>query len=161
MKITTLSLFVLMMCSPLFSQEATLDTGKTTSMRIGMTSVYVHSPIEAFQFYTEILGFIEIMYQPDYNLAIVASPQDKDGTMLLLEPNDHPIAKRYQAELYKEGLPVIVFVTEHIHEEYERLSQKGVFFKKEPTVTQWGIEAVFDDQNGNWIQLHQIEQQEN
>jgi catechol 2,3-dioxygenase-like lactoylglutathione lyase family enzyme len=160
MKITTLSLFVLMTCSPLFSQEAKLDTGKTTSMRIGMTSVYVSTPKEAFQFYTEILGFVEIMYQPDFNLAIVASPQDKNGTMLLLEPNDHPVAKRYQEACYKKGLPVIVFVTDNIHEEYERLSQKGVFFKKEPTVTQWGIEAIFDDQNGNWIKLHQIKQKE-
>ena len=130
-------------------------------MRIGMTSVYVSSPLEAFTFYTGILGFVEIIYQPDFNLAIVASPQDKNGTMLLLEPNDHPVAKRYQEECYKQGLPVIVFVTDNIHVEYERLSQKGVSFKKEPTVTQWGIEAIFDDQNGNWIQLQQIEQQKN
>ena len=158
MKTAALLLFVLFPWLTVSAQEKSMDTTKTTTMKIGMTGVFVKSPVAAFTFYTEILGFVEIMYKPEFNLAIVASPLDIDGTSLLLEPNDHPIAKPYQEALYKEGIPVIVFSTENIHTEYERLSKKGVVFKKKPTETQWGIEAIFDDQNGNWIKIHQAKQ---
>lgn len=148
-------MLAILSCLTLLAQEKTMDTKKTTTMKIGMTSVYVNSTVEAFKFYTETLGFVEVMYMPEINLAIVASPQDINGTALLLEPNDNPIAKAYQEELYKAGIPVIVFSTENIQDEYERLKKLGVVFKKDPTETEWGIEAVFDDNSGNWIKLYQ------
>jgi len=124
-------------------------------MKIKLTNVYVNNIDQALVFYTEVLGFIKKMYVPEANLAIVASPEDPDGTQLLLEPNDNPIAKAYQEGLYKAGLPVIVFGVEDIQKEYERLKKLGVVFKKEPTTTEWGIEAIFDDTCGNFIQLYQ------
>lgn len=155
MKKTTLSVLVILSCLTLLAQEKTMDTKKTTTMKIGMTSVYVNNPAEAFKFYTGTLGFVEVMYMPEFNLAIVASPQDINGTALLLEPNDNPIAKTYQKELYKAGIPFIVFSTENFQDEYNRLKKLGVVFKTDPTETEWGIEAVFDDNSGNWIKLHQ------
>lgn len=125
-------------------------------MRIGLTSIFVNSPIEAFKFYTEILGFIEKFYMSEANLAIVVSPENPDGTALLLEPNDNPIAKTYQEAIYKTGLPVIVFSVDDIQKEYERLKHLGVVFKKEPTKTEWGTETIFEDTCGNLIQLHQV-----
>ena len=120
-----------------------------------MTGVFVESPKEAFRFYTEVLGFVEKMFEPEAEIAIVVSPEDPDGTQLLLEPNGNPIAKTYQEGLYKAGIPVIVFGVEDIQETYERLKKAGVAFKKEPTTTEWGIQAIFDDTCGNWILLHQ------
>lgn len=125
-------------------------------MKIGLTSVYVDDPVEAFTFYTEVLGFIERQYVPEARLAIVASSEAPNGTGLLLEPNDNPIAKAYQEALYDEGMPTIVFAVADVQEEYERLKELGVTFKKEPTPTDWGIEAVFDDTCGNFIQLAQV-----
>lgn len=125
-------------------------------MHIALTSVHVIDPIEAFKFYTEVLGFVEKVFVPDANLAIVASPEDPEGTGLLLEPSDNPIAKSYREGLYKEGLPAIVFGTDDIQKEYERLKETGVSFKKEPAKTDWGYEAVFDDSCGNFIQLSQM-----
>ena len=125
-------------------------------MKITLTSVFVNSPVSAFTFYTDVLGFIKRLYMPEANLAIVASPEEPDGTGLLLEPNDNPIAKTYQEALRKAGLPVIVFGVEDIQQEYERLKKLGVVFKKEPTKTDWGTEAVFDDTCGNFIQLAQM-----
>jgi catechol 2,3-dioxygenase-like lactoylglutathione lyase family enzyme len=90
-------------------------------MKIALTSVTVNNPIEAFTFYTEVLGFVERLYVPEAKLAIVASPEEPDGTGLLLEPNDNPIAKTFQEAVYKAGLPVIVFGVEDIHKEYERM----------------------------------------
>ena len=124
-------------------------------MTIGMTGLFVNNPLEAFAFYTEVLGFKERMYVPEANLAIVVSPEDPEGTGLLLEPTDNPIGKTYQEAIYKAGLPAIVFGTQDIHKDYERLKNRGVVFKKEPTKTDWGTETVFDDACGNWIQLFQ------
>jgi predicted enzyme related to lactoylglutathione lyase len=125
-------------------------------MKIGLTSVYVHNPLEAHQFYTEVLGFVSKMYMPEAYLAIVASPEEPDGTGLLLEPNNNPIAKTYQEALYSAGLPPIVFAVDDIHKEYERLKALGVAFRKEPTKTDWGIETLLEDTCGNLIQLHQL-----
>jgi predicted enzyme related to lactoylglutathione lyase len=125
-------------------------------MKISLTSVFVDDPGKAFKFYTEVLGFVERMYVPEAALAIVASPEDVEGTGLLLEPNDNPIARTYQEGLYKAGLPVIVFGVEDIQKEYERLKELGVVFSEEPTKTDWGTKAVFDDTCGNLIQLGQV-----
>jgi predicted enzyme related to lactoylglutathione lyase len=124
-------------------------------MKIKLTSVFVDSPDKAFNFYTEVLGFIKKLYIPEAHLAIVVSPEELDGAGLLLEPNANPIAKTYQQGLYKAGLPVIVFGVDDIHKEYERLEKLGVVFRKEPKKTEWGIETVFEDTCGNLIQLHQ------
>ena len=125
-------------------------------MKILLTSVFVDDPARAFRFYTEVLGFVEKMFIPEAALAIVASAEEPDGTGLLLEPNDNPIARTYQEALYNAGLPVIVFGAEDIQKEYERLKGLGVVFKSEPTPTDWGTQAVFEDTCGNLIQLHQV-----
>lgn len=124
-------------------------------MKIKLTSVFVHDPNEALKFYTETLGFVKIMHVPEAWLAIVASPEEPQGTALLLEPNKNPIASTYQEGLYKAGIPVIVFGVDDVQKEYERLKELGVVFKKEPTKNDYGIEAMFDDTCGNWIQIHQ------
>lgn len=125
-------------------------------MKIGLVSVPVKSPVEAFKFYTEILGFKEKVFMPEANLAVVVSPEEPDGTALLLEPIDKPFARTFQEEVYKSGLPIIVFSPHDIHKEYERLKGLGVQFRKEPTKTEWGILAIFDDTCGNYVQRHQV-----
>jgi len=125
-------------------------------MKIALTSVFVNDPLEAFKFYTEVLGFLKRMYLPEANLAIVASPEEPEGTGLLLEPNDNPIGKTYQEALYRQKLPAIVFGVEDVQKEYERLKTLGVTFLKEPAKMDWGIEAVLDDTCGNFIQIAQV-----
>lgn len=124
-------------------------------MKIGLTSVFVNDPVAAFKFYTEVLGFVEKLFVPDAQLAIVVSPDDRDGTALLLEPNENPIAKSYQEAIYQAGLPPIVLSVTDIQAEFERLKGRGVVFRQEPTKTEWGTLAVFEDTCGNLIQLHQ------
>ncbi len=124
-------------------------------MRIALTSVSVIDPIAAFKFYTETLGFVEKMYMPDMQLAIVVSPEDPDGTTLLLEPRGGFGSDKYYEGIYDAGVPVIIFGTNDVRAEYERLKAKGVVFKQEPTKTEWGTQAIFDDTCGNYIQIHQ------
>jgi catechol 2,3-dioxygenase-like lactoylglutathione lyase family enzyme len=113
-------------------------------MKIALTSVFVDDPSTAFRFYTEVLGFREKMYVPDAGLAIAVSPEEPDGTGLLLEPNGNPIARTYQEACYKQGLPVIVFGVADVHGEYQRLKELGVVFRGEPTTMDWGTQAVFE-----------------
>jgi catechol 2,3-dioxygenase-like lactoylglutathione lyase family enzyme len=124
-------------------------------MNIGMVSVFVNNPLEAFKYYTEVLGFVPKMHIPEMYLAIVASPEDPDGTQLLLEPNNNPIASTYQQALYKAGLPPMVFGTKDIQADYQRLKAKGVVFRGEPKKNDFGTDVLFEDTCGNLIQLHE------
>lgn len=123
-------------------------------MKIALTSVSVNDPIEAFKFYTKVLGFREKMYMPEMQIAIVVSPEDKDGTALLLEPRGNLGSREFFDGIYNAGMPVIIFGSDDVQAEYERLKGLGVVFKQEPTKTEWGTQAIFDDTCGNFIQIH-------
>lgn len=124
-------------------------------MKIAMTSVIVTDPAKAHAFYTEILGFSSRMFIPEARMAIVVSPEEPDGTGLLLEPNDNPLSKAFQEGVYAQGIPVIVFGVENVQQEYDRLRGLGVTFRGEPTTGEWGTSAIFEDTCGNLIQIHQ------
>jgi len=61
-------------------------------MRIHVTSVYVDDQDKALEFYTEILGVEKKTEIPlgESRWLTVVSPEDPDGTELLLEPDGHP-----------------------------------------------------------------------
>jgi predicted enzyme related to lactoylglutathione lyase len=124
-------------------------------MKIAMTSISVNDPIEAFMFYTQKLGFKEKLFMPEMKLAIVVSPEDKEGTTLLLEPRGNLGSDIFFDGIYNAGMPVIVFGVDDVDAEFERLKDKGVVFKQAPTKTEWGTQAIFDDTCGNFIQIHQ------
>lgn len=124
-------------------------------MRVKMCSIHVDDPAAAFMFYTETLGFEELLAVPEHFLYIVRSPQDPDGVGLLLEPSDNPVARAYKEGIYQLGMPAIVFGTADVQAEYQRLSALGVKFTGKPTTDQSGTSAVFDDTCGNLIQIHQ------
>ena len=129
-------------------------------MKIAMVSVFVEDPVKAFKYYTEVLGFEELMYSPENYIAIVKSPLHSNGTYLLLEPTEPgglEVAKTYKKELYSLGIPVISFSSEDIQLTADELKKKGVKFKKDPVKTEFGWEAIFDDSNGNYIQLIQLD----
>ena len=69
-------------------------------MKISLTSVSVNDPLAAFKFYTEVLGFQEKLYLPDMFLAIVVSPEDPDGTAILLEPRGNYGSAEFFAGIY-------------------------------------------------------------
>ncbi len=124
-------------------------------MKIKMTGVLVVDPIKAFKYYTEVLGFQKLMYMPEMQLAIVVSPDDPDGTSLLLEPRGDGFAKEFQETAYEKKMPSIILGADNVQAKYEELLAKGVVFLKTPKTDDWGTSAVFDDQQGNYIQIHQ------
>lgn len=143
----------------LFSLTSKVMGQDTHTMKVGMVSIFVEDPVKAFKYYTETLGFVEEMYDPDNYIAIIKSPADINGATILLEPTEPgglEIAKKYKAELYKKGIPVISFSSADIERTIEDLKLKGVKFKKELTKNDWGLDAIFDDDNGNYIHLYEV-----
>ncbi|QQZ09953.1 VOC family protein [Heyndrickxia vini] len=124
-------------------------------MKIIVTSIFVQDQEKALKFYSEKLGFVKKEDVPtgEYRWLTLVSPDEQDGTELLLEPNAHPAAKEYQKKLFAEGIPVTMFGVEDIHEEYKQLMEKGVKFTMEPTRMGELTIAVLDDTCGNLIQL--------
>ncbi|WP_055601880.1 VOC family protein [Streptomyces aureus] len=125
-------------------------------MKIHLTSVFVDDQAKAERFYTEILGFVKKHDVPlgetDRWLTVV-SPDELDGTELLLEPAGHPAVKPYRDALVQDGIPVAQFAVDDVRAEFERLIALGVRFTQEPLEMGPVTTAVFDDTCGNLIQI--------
>ncbi|MGM0901606.1 VOC family protein [Mesobacillus maritimus] len=124
-------------------------------MKIIVTSLFVQDQDKALAFYSEKLGFVKKEDVPvgEYRWITLVSPDDPNGTELLLEPNAHPAAKEYQQKISAEGIPATMFGVPDIHKEYKRLIDEGVKFTMEPTKMGDVTIAVFDDTCGNLIQI--------
>ncbi len=129
-------------------------------MKIKLTSVSIDDYDKALKFYTEILGFVNKRDIPLGNGArwiTVVSPEEPDGTELLLEPNaDYPAMKALKEALVKDGIPFTAFQVSDVQQEYERMRKLGVEFTMEPTNMGMTTAAVFDDTCGNLIQIYQL-----
>lgn len=124
-------------------------------MRIHVTSVFVDDQDKALRFYTEVLGFrkkTEIPLGAARWLTVV-SPEDPDGTELLLEPDGHPAVGPYKTALVNDGIPAASFAVDDVPSEYRRLRDLGVRFTQEPLEMDGVTTAVLDDTCGNLIQI--------
>ena len=92
-------------------------------MRIHLTSVYVDDQDKALRFYTEVLGFVKKVEFPvgEHRWLTVVSPEEPDGTQLVLEPDEHPAVKPYKDALVSDGIPVTSFAVDDVRSEFERL----------------------------------------
>ncbi|MDH6283362.1 VOC family protein [Prescottella agglutinans] len=124
-------------------------------MRINLTSVHVDDQDKALAFYTDVLGFVKKTEVPlgQHKWITVVSPENPDGTELLLEPDEHPAAQAYKKGLVADGIPCASFAVDDVHAEYERLKALGVVFTQEPLAMGPVTTAVFDDTCGNLIQI--------
>jgi len=130
-------------------------------MQIKLTSVFVDDQDRALKFYTEVLGFVKKYEFPagQFKWLTVVSPEDPEGVQLVLEPNSgwNTAAKAYQQEIFKNGVPAANFFVGDVQKEYERLTQLGVRFTKEPTKTTGSTIAVLEDTCGNLIQITHLD----
>ena len=126
-------------------------------MRIVVTSVLVDDQEKALRFYTDVLGFKKKNDIPmgEARWLTVVSPQDPDGTELLLEPDGHPAAGPFKDALVADGLPWTSFGVDDVNAEFQRLQGLGVRFTQEPVEMGPVTTAVFDDTCGNLIQIAQ------
>lgn len=127
-------------------------------MKIKLNSVLVDDQDKALQFYTGTLGFVKKMDVPvgEFKWLTVVSPEEPDGTQLLLEPDENPAAKTFKKALFEQGIPLTAFAVDDIDGEYARLKKLGVEFSMEPTNMGSTTVAIFNDTCGNLIQIYQV-----
>lgn len=125
-------------------------------MRIHLSSVFVDDQEKALRFYTDVLGFVKKHDVPvggEDRWLTVVSPEDPDGTELLLEPSGHPAVQPYKTALVQDGIPATSFAVDDVPAEFNRLRELGVRFTQEPMEMGPVTTAVLDDTCGNLIQI--------
>jgi catechol 2,3-dioxygenase-like lactoylglutathione lyase family enzyme len=131
-------------------------------MRIYITSIPVADYNKALTFYTQVLGFQkkkDIELGEGMRFITLVSPEDPDGPELLLEPNaDYHGMKALREALAEDGIPITSFAVDDVQKEYERLQKLGVTFTQMPLSEGGWTTAVFDDTNGNLIQIAEVKQ---
>src|ERR1700751_127486 len=126
-------------------------------MKIKLTSVYVDDQEKALRFYTDVLGFVKKadFTQGPFRWLTVASPEEPEGTQLQLALNNNPAAKAYQEAMFQQGQPAVMFFTEDVKGDYERIKGCGAEFSAPPTEVTGSTIAKLSDTCGNLIQITQ------
>jgi len=127
-------------------------------MKIKLTSVYVDDQEKALRFYTDVLGFTkktDVSNGP-FRWLTVASADEPNGTELQLALNNNPAAKAYQQAMFQQGQPAVMFFTDDIKADYERIKARGGEFNMPPKEVTASTIAQLDDSCGNLIQITQL-----
>jgi len=127
-------------------------------MKIKVTSVYVDDQEKALSFYTGVLGFTKKsdFSQGPYRWLTVAPSDDPNGTELQLALNDSPAAKAYQEAIFQQGQPAIMFFTDDVKSDYERIKARGAEFTMPPTDVTGSTITMLKDTCGNLLQITQL-----
>jgi predicted enzyme related to lactoylglutathione lyase len=127
-------------------------------MKIKVTSVYVDDQEKALRFYTEVLGLTKKadFRNGPYRWLTVASPQEPEGIELQLALNDNPAAKAYQEAMFQQGQPAIMFFTDDVKDDYQRIKARGADFTQPPTEVSGSTIAKLKDGCGNLVQITQL-----
>jgi len=124
-------------------------------MKINLTSIFVDDQAKALALYTDVLGFAKKDDIPlgEHRWLTVVSPDEPNGTELVLEPDQHPAVGPFKDALAADGIPFASFAVDDVGQEHERLTARGVRFTQEPTDMGPVTTAVLDDTCGNLIQI--------
>jgi predicted enzyme related to lactoylglutathione lyase len=127
-------------------------------MKIKVTSIYVDDQAKALNFYTDVLGFAKKsdFSNGPYRWLTVASPEEPNGTELQLALNNNPAAQAYQQAIFQQGQPAMMFFTDDIKADYERIKSRGAEFTMAPTEVPGSTIAKLNDTCGNLIQITQL-----
>ncbi|HLK90670.1 MAG TPA: VOC family protein [Polyangia bacterium] len=126
-------------------------------MKIKLTIVYVDDQAKALRFYTEALGFVKKadFTNGPYRWLTVASPEEPEGTELQLALNSDPAARTFQQALFTQGQPAVMFFTDDLAGDFERIKGRGAEFTMPPTDVTGAKIAKLADGCGNLIQITQ------
>jgi predicted enzyme related to lactoylglutathione lyase len=127
-------------------------------MKIKLTSVYVDDQEKALRFYTEVLGFVKKadFSNGGYRWLTVASVEEPEGTELQLALNSNAADKAYQQAKFQQKQPAVMFFSDDVQADYERIKARGVEFTQPPTEVTGSKIAMVSDGCGNWVQVTQL-----
>ncbi|HWL15813.1 MAG TPA: VOC family protein [Opitutus sp.] len=130
--------------------------------RLSHTTVFVKNQDSAREFYTKKLGFsvTNDVRLGTFRWLTVRAPEQKDLEIALLDPaamfDDEPEIREKFSQLMDAGkLGAGVFQTADCEKTYEELKARGVTFRHPPERRPYGIEAILEDDSGNWFSLTQ------
>jgi len=129
--------------------------------KLSHATVWVLDQDRALAFYTEKLGFeVRTDERMDsFRWLTVGPPAQPDVELILAVPGppmlDPESAEMVQKLVAKGALGAGVMATDDCRGTYEALRSRGVEFMQEPAERQYGIEATFRDDSGNWFSLTQ------
>jgi predicted enzyme related to lactoylglutathione lyase len=127
-------------------------------LQIKLTSIYVDDQDKCLRFYTDVLGFAkkDDVTNGPYRWLTVTAPDDPDGGQLQLAPDGSPAAKAYQQALFAQSQPAVMFFTDDVKAEYERIKARGGEFTMPPTPVTGSTIAIVKDTCGNLVQITQL-----
>ncbi|MGI8840267.1 MAG: VOC family protein [Caulobacteraceae bacterium] len=127
-------------------------------MKLRLTSVYVDDQEKALRFYTQVLGLTKKadFSNGPYRWLTVVSSDEPDGTELQLALNDNPAARAYQSAIFQQGQPAVMFQSDDVKGDVERIEARGGVFAKPPTEVTGATIAQVNDTCGNLVQITQL-----
>ena len=127
-------------------------------MKIKVTSLYVDDQDKALRVYTEVLGFVKKndFSNGPYRWLTVASSEEPNGIELQLALNNNPAAKTYQQAMFQQSQPAVMFFTDDVKGDYERIKSRGAEFTMPPTDVTASKIAMLKDTYGNLIQITEL-----
>jgi len=96
--------------------------------KLGHAVVNVADLDRSRRFYTDVLGFAKKDDESNggYRWLTVIAPEDPNGTGLQLGLNSDPAAKAYQQAKFQQGQPAVMFFTDDVKADCERITGRGV-----------------------------------
>ncbi len=127
-------------------------------MKIKLTTIYVDDQDKALKFYTEKLGMAvkADFSNSGFRWLTVVSADDKDGTELQLAADSNPAGKAYKQAVFAQGQPAVMFYSDDVKADYERIKATGAAFKMPPTEVTGSTIAQLEDGSGNLLQITQL-----
>ena len=127
-------------------------------MKIKVVSLFVDDQDKALRFYTEVLGFTKKtdFSQGPYRWLTVSPSDDPNGVELQLALNSNPAAKAYQEAIFQQNQPAMMFFTDDIKGECEKIQARGAEFTMPPMDVTASTICMLKDTCGNLIQLTQL-----
>jgi predicted enzyme related to lactoylglutathione lyase len=126
-------------------------------MKMKVLSIYVDDQEKALGFYTNVMGFAKKadFSNGPYRWLTVATAEDPDGVELQLALNDDAAAKAYQSAQFQQGKPAVMFFTDDVAGDHDRIKAKGGDFKMAPTEVPGATIVQINDTCGNLLQISQ------
>jgi catechol 2,3-dioxygenase-like lactoylglutathione lyase family enzyme len=126
------------------------------------TTIYVIDQERAKAFYVDKLGFELRADQRmgNFRWLTVSPPGDAEHEIVLMGVSQAPQLDEESRALLKRlvesgQMGACVFGTKDCRKTYAELAARGVPFRSEPQERFYGIEAMFQDDSGNWFSLTQ------
>lgn len=130
--------------------------------KLSHSQVIVLDQDSAYDYYVNKIGF-EV--RTDFTMEggfrwLTVGPKTQPDLEIVLMPASHYGESDDQKEALKEMVRngvfgIGVFETDNCQATYDELKARGVKFKSEPEEQFYGIEAIVEDDSGNWFSLTQ------